>query len=612
MPTPVYPAEWDEAAQQFVFQNPVYGLERQPYITELYKTDPGDGSGGLSAIELYNPYTVPINLSTYKIGVDVDATTPLMQLPNVVLPAGGFVVVATQASHADLNSVPASVEKVDLTSPAWSLSATARVDLARTVTWGSNPPVDVIVDRFNVTDVPPPGATKFGAATAGGGATEPSASQVSLQRDMSPWRWVVPRAKEIDGSHTLGQNNATADPNTVDTKIRPVQVDFANSGSLSAAYPTTGCLLLLMRHAHQWALDPSDANAQPFNHVPRPTGAGSAMAAEYDQIDNGRMPVFDIGSLTASPSGNEPYYHTLKEIANPANPVMDLRAIPWGQLVFDYFTALPLENQVSAVNRWALDAKPRVDQFGLRVWGRVNINAAPYKVLAGLPVLCVGSMPGPFQQNILKGAHPLLAWPPPDCGRQPPTLGYGVAQAIEAYREARRVKDCETAGVCTGDYQSRLQPPGADPDTAGLRFGRGFLTVGELTNVRHRAARSQLSGPTTYSDFRMDGGVVGRTVGGITGAPPDEDYVQAVARLVLLGDWVTTRSHVFTIYGTIEGPVRTIGTPAELAQSQAEARAKAIRFEDTVDRLPCFFDPKAAPQRICQRTVGNYLEARAD
>jgi len=601
VPTPVYPLVWDEPTQRFVPpdasrpENRAFGLERQPYITELYaRTADSSGGAGLSAIELYNPYSDPINLATYKIGVDAANDTDLIQLPNVVLPAGDFVVLANPASDAALNSVPAT-KKVDLSFPA--LGANSRVDLARTVTWGGTPAVDVIVDRFNVTDVPG-GAANFGTATP-----------ASLERDMSPWRWVVPRAQEMN-SHTLGQNNATADASTVDPAIRPVQVDFANTGSLSTAYPTTGCLLLLMRHAHQYVATPADQlippDALPFNHVRRPTGAGSAMGAEYDQIDNGRMPVFDVGTLTAAPPGSSPSYHTLTDSAN--NPVTDLRAIPWGQLVLDYFTALPLDN-AAAYDGWSFwnrampNAQPRVDQAGLRVCGRVNINAAPYKVLAGLPLLYVLSMPTRFQDNIRAGAYPLGSSP------TVPTLGYSVAQAIEAYREARFVPGCSDPSGCTGDYQSRLQPPGDDPNTAGLRFGQGFLTVGELANVRHRAARSQSFGPTTFfSDFRMDGGVVGR----VTGTSPNEDYVQAVARLVLLGDWVTTRSHVFTIYGTIQGPVRTGGTPAELAQSQAEARAKAIRFEDTVDRLPCFFDPKAAPQRMCQRTVGNYVEARAD
>ncbi len=80
----------------------------------------------------------------------------------------------------------------------------------------------------------------------------------------------------------------------------------------------------------------------------------------------------------------------------------------------------------------------------------------------------------------------------------------------------------------------------------------------------------------------------------------DEDYVEAVAVLVALGDWVTTRSHVFTVYGTLRG-----------AGSKSGSDSKAIRFQETLDRLPSMFG-NGLPKRIGQRVVSSYADARGD
>ena len=138
----------------------------------------------------------------------------------------------------------------------------------------------------------------------------------------------------------------------------------------------------------------------------------------------------------------------------------------------------------------------------------------------------------------------------------PEILGEPLAKAIVAYRERRDI-----SGIV--DYQGVPE--------------RGFLTIGELA----------FSSSASDDAYNFDAGNT-------------TDYLQAAARLVALSDWVTTRGHVFTIYGQIRG----VG-------ERSAVDARAMRFQETVDRLPSMFDD-SLPQRIGQRTVGSYNDARSD
>ena len=57
--------------------------------------------------------------------------------------------------------------------------------------------------------------------------------------------------------------------------------------------------------------------------------------------------------------------------------------------------------------------------------------------------------------------------------------------------------------------------------------------------------------------------------------------------MVSLGDWVTTRSHVFTVYGTVSGDA---------------VSDNKIRFQETIDRLPSLLDGNG-PERIGDRII---------
>ena len=358
---------------------------------------------------------------------------------------------------------------------------------------------------------------------------------------------VIPKSEEAP--QKFGISNSV----DLSTKGAPVHA-ITDSRGLESAYPTTGSLLLLMRYAQEERfVAVQDASAQQASPMTLKLASGSI------NLDNGHMPVFDQGQL-AQANWNGTQW------AQPMDGTT-LLSIPWGQLVFDYFTALPFENQFDplvappAVARpvepgnpseleggWPIDDgidndndgvidddgyvsyvaylranQPTVELGGVRVHGRININAAPWKVLQGAPLMPPGVLP------IYKQLDPTLtvfsgslgSWSDwdgfglqdPD-GRGPPghlgelsfttdtaggrmeQLGAGKTKGIVAYRELRELQD-PTSTWTTGnynvldtggfpDYGRRLRVDASPGPLAQVtqRHTAGFLTVGELANVR--------------------------------------------------------------------------------------------------------------------------------
>ncbi len=131
-------------------------------------------------------------------------------------------------------------------------------------------------------------------------------------------------------------------------------------------------------------------------------------------------------------------------------------------------------------------------------------------------------------------------------------------------------------------------------DEPRARRGTGFATIGELANIRHPDASADL--------FRFDLGELRQ---------PEPDYVKAVAQLVALGDWVTVRSHVFTVYGTLRGELDPDLFAANPLQAAADVDTRALRFQETVDRLPTFLG-EPSPVRIGERVLRKYRDVRND
>jgi hypothetical protein len=451
---------------------------------------------------------------------------------------------------------------------------------------------------------------------------------------------------------TLGTWNSVTN-----SEIHPVEVNFANTGQFGArlysesnpSFPTTGTMALLMRTAGRAVTDftpPSVGGATgSLRDLAFNTGLAASTettkrtedspgnvvwqgvtAEHYEQIDNGRLPLFDVVDdahpLHHLPPSLFKAWDPTGTLANRVSRALpgELHTLPWGQRLFDYFTALPLSNggpyefDTSDPDQTFWSFAPRVDQGGLRVHGRINLNAAPWKVLAGLPLVPIQDLGG-LPTAIVEKVRSVYADPGNLVDAQP--IGPELAQAIVAYRDARQFVD-NAGNDVTGNYDTGVRAFGSTTtdlygrgwthSSPAARRGTGFMTVGELANIRHTGAQQFLGadGSAYRSRYRIDVGVMGGDIGGDRN---NEDFVTAAAMLIALGDWMSVRSHVYTVYGHIRGVEdRTITDPA---LRLLDTDARAIRFQETIDRLPVL-DGRGRPVRIGERTVGKYTDINND
>ena len=414
---------------------------------------------------------------------------------------------------------------------------------------------------------------------------------------------------------------------------------FVHGTHRPASFPTVGFMLFVPRFAHTQEESVAGVGKREAMSViledqwqKKSYGFGTKRAP----VDFGHMPVFDNTQKVR------------KETSPNSTEYFDPRAagkIPWGMLVFDYFSTLDPAGPDENINT-ADDLDPN------RVPGMINVNAAPWYVLAGLPMLVpenprhVNQFASPafWSRNagILVGVDPSTQferWNQVGMVTDPKTginnndgvwlrLGGQRAQAIAAYRDriayvppltsfysgTETRNGATSAGIPAPVIVYRDENGGLV--SGGPRYGRirrddvrvsgsaptkrhfGFLSLGELLNVRGM-------------DQHVTDPSVPRTAPR-TYLADSSDYFKAVANLALLDtQFLTTRSHTFTIYVTV---------------TDRENPQQSVRSQLTVDRsnlLPrAVFDPASGaylgtlesdglPEIIAQRRVG-YHNARFD
>lgn len=314
-------------------------------------------------------------------------------------------------------------------------------------------------------------------------------------------------AAYFDGREVALDNDPSGRLADANTPIAPFPVivsdrglDLTSSATLGcAAFPTTGTLLLVTRNG------PTSYNGVP--DATRPLtysaveGYNGGPKPDLTLIDQGHMPVFNY-----SPDQGMGKTLDLTEGRGRLD-------VPWGQLVFDYFTALPLEELVflssanyenDYVTRFGtqisgdwISLYPMVDlteagvPMGAKVRGRVNINTAPWWVLDGLPVL-PDAVPG-STSAALWAASPAVP-----SGSRLPTAALPVSELLSG-----RLDPVDLASITTERAGAYFIDALFDNTTTDGLTNEDFPTVGpDLARymVGYREGRDMPSPSTVLTD----------------------------------------------------------------------------------------------------------------
>ena len=358
------------------------------------------------------------------------------------------------------------------------------------------------------------------------------------------------------------------------------------------SFPTVGFMLFVPRFSH--VLD--GHGSRPMSYTLRKQWEQAATSTDRPNYTagTGTYPA-DFGHMWIFDNHQE----TRKDVSGTKDIsyFADKRAgkIPWGLLVFDYFTTLDPDADYNS------DGRPDVDPR--RIPGRININAAPWYVLAGLPIVDpmreINQSASPAFWNTSSGvmvgnvnvglAVPLprfdtslLAW---DLyaggGAGWWRLGPYLAQAAASYRDRiRYASDGTGFGVArTPFWRPEVRNDNTNPawiqqaqyrreSTSGtfngynygnIRHGStsvvtnplkyGFLSLGELANVY--GFDSPL---LDLNDPANPNAILYRPLGPSSAQAyqNEPDFFKAVSLMALLDThFLTTRSNTFTVYVSV-------------------------------------------------------------
>jgi hypothetical protein len=361
-----------------------------------------------------------------------------------------------------------------------------------------------------------------------------------------------------------------------------------------AAFPTVGFLAYVPRFAHR--LDAS-GRFIPMTVALHKQWQSSNLTVTSTPTDFGHMPIFD----------NEQDLKSGSEYARPADPNVgpaEIGRVPWGQLVFDYFTTIDPADPNFPVDPYRVPGRININNADWFVLSRLPMfgptnptalntvqNELPFKspgaapafwsgrsgVLVGTDVAGVGRYTHVNDPNQFRGnGWPSATAPPADRG-QWYRVGARLGQAIAEYRDrvpylGRNDPNYQQFGAAytrnpENVVSAGLSAPYRDAKHAEIRgqndlqggstpVRTGFLSLGELANV-HGFDSEALNPNSSRPPFAL------RQI-------YTQDYMRAASALALLDThFLTTRSNTFTIYTTLH----------DLENPQA-----SVRSQVTVDR----------------------------
>lgn len=395
------------------------------------------------------------------------------------------------------------------------------------------------------------------------------------------------------------------------------------------SFPTAGFLLYVPRFSHVTSKPMSEILRMQWEDVDQREYQLRTYPADF-----GHMPIFDNVQQTQGEAAGESEGYFSPDRAGK---------VPWGMLVFDYFTTL---NPKADLDR---DGQPDVDPR--RIPGRINVNTAPWYVLAGLPVLDPGqhmdrtSSPAfrSRKSGVVQGLAPypgsatyverfetgpaetsrLIVGPDAQTGWY--RLGGRLAQAVAAHRDKTRYVGTEDVRLVNAHTRTRLAG-GTTRSYGTLRQRPGFTSLGELVNVAGFDGRRLQDGGLVISQ-PLD--LQDPSNPGVEWMP---DYFKAVSLLAMLDThFLTTRSHTFTVYASVmdrENPQASIRSQITVDRSNLlpklllderdldgdDDATEPLLYDTDGDGIadwPVIIYSNDQPEIISQREV-SYFNARFD
>ncbi len=663
-----------------------FGAGPQPYITQamVYKaedaTDPNIFQN-TAAIELFNPHDFKLDPSRFGISIETSAagTPDIKQLdPNATLSASGLNSLQIESRKFSLllvddgsntwfrdggqnydgitgadvpllanTNVPTSN---DLLVRLWRLASTRPPQIAANSAYAYGSGMWVLVDEFKCVqpdDRPPTWGSDPNDPNSSGpwpGSyvdtwrdTQSEAYWVNNAAGRAPrWRVVMPADDEKNEKNTkpdqtrlndLGDNGptftaATSVPTTPLYTMTPVlgavYTPEIHGARRPSAFPTVGFMHFIGRFSHTFSNNIGNLK-EPW--ITANQWLEYAWESENKSLraDLAFMPVFS----------NRQRADATSEFSD--DPKVGAGRIPWGLLVYDYFSTLNTGDPDGDG-----DAKDALDP--MRVDGRININTAPWHVLAALPVIgpepntasypydlplnrTTASSLRDYTANMLNGVGPTaprLLQLETGSGLVDPNqdgwyhLGNGLGQALASYRDGVNYTDSSSSDaffyrtvnrnyneVTLGpDYRPQLY---ADPNNlaeqarGGVRDPNytGFLSVGELLNIKGFDATKPQTGVMGLTSYSLGQG----------------DYIRAISLLALLDThFLTTRSNTYTAYFSLmdrENPASSVYSQVSFDRSDMIPRTlKPNGIETDPNIVP--WSPSAKPEIISERRMGYF------
>ncbi len=619
------------------------GYAPQPFITQVMAYRERQTTGGTStalAIELYNPndrgpdndptdpnyalylpqYAISLN-SDYE-GSGFDPNIPV-RLSNsgasggtkgrgvnfpLRMPGRTFLTIIvndrTGNTYFENSQSYDPTSPVGLTSPVIDdLSVNFSPPTMKVKLWrqGSSGPAWVLVDEFELQtpeDEPADPASSWAGAVVN--AWRDTNSELYFGYDSlgnaARWRCVMARPYDAASSSTYesyddttphgssllqslnGPGPGTGTITSPCTPLYTMNADrvwtYLHGMARPASFPTVGFMLFVPRFAHygSWLQTAGGATWSTPLH--------SVSTLLYDDWEE---KPYTLPNMYPADFGHMPIFENKQDVESTDGGFSRTGSLPWGLLVFDYFTALnPNDANGDGTEGDTLDP--------YRVPGRININTAPWYVLAGLPVIgpvrwpdrdlacgyvnaatgvTTGASPAFWSASsgILTGSiagmgyrFPQLLDTASAANGQWYRLGPHLGQAVAAYRDRVQYVNAASSGLALAYDRANANvvyrpdiTSGMTADYGSVRSGsgqRGFLTIGELANVMGFDGTDDtgdLGG--TFGSNGSDTVLGGYTMSLFGGAGVGGDFMKAVSLLALLDtNFLTTRSNTFTIY----------------------------------------------------------------